>query len=367
MATNIKTRTGKTGTRYTAMYKTAEGQWRSAGSYSRRDIAREQAILAAEKASKSDWTDPRSGKITLDAYVTQVWLPSLTVEVTTRQNYQASFRLHIRPRFGDVPVANILPSAVAKWIADMDRQGVGRSAAGGAYRVLSIILNAARRDRVIAINPAEAVSPKPVAQHEIQIFSRPMWDKFLGELPEQWQSLMKVACYTGLRPSELRALAPAQINWMRQELIVDRSLVQVNATENGGEPFVVKNYPKGKRSRRVPLTEEVLEILFGQFTSRGLAQDSQEPMFPSFRAERVSILFRDACKAAGLPPRVMKDLRSTYASWRLKDTNGDLVRVQQELGHANITTTQKYLAVVEEAEDDNVSAFERFRQKREAL
>ena len=59
----------------------------------------------------------------------------------------------------------------------------------------------------------------------------------------------------------------------------------------------------------------------------------------------------------------MHDLRHAHASWLLAG-GADLKTVMDRLGHSQITTTQRYLHVLESADDTALEAFQRTRDRK---
>jgi integrase len=74
-------------------------------------------------------------------------------------------------------------------------------------------------------------------------------------------------------------------------------------------------------------------------------------------------VWQPALKRAGLKFRVRAhDLRHAHASWLLAG-GADLQMVKERLGHGSISTTEKYLHTLPEADDDAVDAFTRIRTR----
>jgi site-specific recombinase XerD len=68
-------------------------------------------------------------------------------------------------------------------------------------------------------------------------------------------------------------------------------------------------------------------------------------------------------KRAGIAFRVRPhDLRHAHASWLLAG-GADLQMVKDRLGHGSISTTEKYLHTLPEADDEAVDAFSRVRNR----
>jgi integrase len=74
-------------------------------------------------------------------------------------------------------------------------------------------------------------------------------------------------------------------------------------------------------------------------------------------------VWRPALKRVGLTFNVRAhDLRHAHASWLLAG-GADLQMVKERLGHGSISTTEKYLHTLPEADDDAVDAFTRIRTR----
>ncbi len=74
-------------------------------------------------------------------------------------------------------------------------------------------------------------------------------------------------------------------------------------------------------------------------------------------------IWRPALERAGLTFNVRAhDLRHAHASWLLAG-GADLQMVKERLGHGSISTTEKYLHTLPEADDDAIDAFTRVRTR----
>ncbi len=102
------------------------------------------------------------------------------------------------------------------------------------------------------------------------------------------------------------------------------------------ESFLHLHHTKGRRDRLVPLRPELIP-LFLEATDRPYQPDS------------ISKAFRAAMRAAAIEPRgrTLHSLRHTYALREYYRT-GDIYFVKQQLGHSNVTVTEKYLRFPQE-------------------
>lgn len=140
------------------------------------------------------------------------------------------------------------------------------------------------------------------------------WDDRLGRY---YTSLL----WTGARRKEmLKALAER----------VNLELAKIRLTKT-----------KGKKDRDVPLQPPALEAL------RPLVENRIGRIFPEWHPDTVSKWFHELAKECGKPDARLHDLRHSAATYMLK-SGMDIRVVQEILGHASITTTQKYVHVLDE-------------------
>jgi integrase len=148
--------------------------------------------------------------------------------------------------------------------------------------------------------------------------------------------LVRVAAYAGLRRGELVAVRWRDVDFAGQKLIVRRAL--------SGETEVRST--KSRRAREVPLPDQAAVALQrlrlrGEFTGPDdyvFANRFGRRLDPSALRRR----YERARDAAGLDPLRFHDLRHTYGS--LLVAGGiDLPSVKAAIGHARISTTERYL------------------------
>ncbi len=148
--------------------------------------------------------------------------------------------------------------------------------------------------------------------------------------------LVRVAAYAGLRRGELVALRWRDVDFTGQKIIVRRAL--------SGETEVRST--KSRRAREVPLPDQAAAAL-RRLRARGEFTGPDDYVFANRFGRRLdpSALrrrYERARDAAALEPLRFHDLRQTYGS--LLVAGGiDLPSVKAAMGHARITTTERYL------------------------
>ena len=366
---SVRKRVGATGTRYIALYRDASDRQRSAGSFGSRREAERAGRQAESSLDAGTWIDRVSGKTTFDDYVEKVWWPSRHLEVSTRAAYRSYLDRHFIPYFGELPMAEILPSTVQGWVTQAVASGLSARSVVKYHVMLHGIFKRAVRDRVIAYNPcADTELPKVIAKKP-RIVTPTEFERLLAVIPARFIPMVLTDIETGLRWGELIALRPRHINFLRRTISVEETIVEVSKKVSPtGERMIVKPYPKDDESRVLTVSQELLEVLADRIKELGLARD--DLLFPSTETSAGKPMSRNTFRTRvwlpalkksklGFPVR-MHDLRHANASWLLAG-GADLKAVMDRLGHSQIQTTQRYLHTLPGADDQALKAFKRIQ------
>ena len=128
-------------------------RWRAAG----RGGPRESRTFDREVDAKAFAADIRlrarlghlagidSGKVTLDSYVSDTWIPVYAPQLAenTRRTYRGLYVSHIAPFLGESALRDLTPQVVARWQADRLRRGAGASGVVKALVLVGSILETA--------------------------------------------------------------------------------------------------------------------------------------------------------------------------------------------------------------------------------
>ncbi|HEY4690284.1 MAG TPA: tyrosine-type recombinase/integrase, partial [Anaerolineae bacterium] len=150
------------------------------------------------------------------------------------------------------------------------------------------------------------------------------------------RALVALALGAGLRAAELTAAKVGDI-----------------LSDDDGADWIRVVQGKGRKDRLVPLSPEVAAVVRQHATGC----KSSDYLFPSRQGEsgqmttaRVWQIITDAVRAAGIAKRLSPhSMRHTYALGRLR-AGASPVAVQKLLGHASLSTTQKYVDHLELAD-----------------
>jgi integrase len=129
--------------------------------------------------------------------------------------------------------------------------------------------------------------------------------------------------------------------------------------------MLTKPYPKDNEARTMELPPDLVTQLTDWIHERHLGPD--DLLFATRHGTPISRntfrtrVWLPAVQAAGIDLAVrVHDLRHAHASWLLAG-GSDLKSVMDRMGHAQITTTQKYLHALPDADQKNLDALNRIR------
>jgi len=230
------------------------------------------------------------------------------------------------------------PLAVRSFLAALTRQGLGKRSQGRALSAVRSLFRFACREGTLAANPAQAVRtpkyPKKLPRHlrpgEVEnLIEAPSAGE--GPLALRDRAILELLYATGLRVGELVSL--------------DWSMVDLSAR-------VLRVMGKGRKERMVPFGRPAAEALRSwlkvwETVRAPKALEEDEPVFLGAKGARlldrvVRVMIDKWVADAALPPGVHPHtLRHTFAT-HLLENGADLRAIQELLGHASLSTTQKY-------------------------
>ncbi len=364
----VKVRVTEDGTkRFVACYRDPEGRQRSAGTFSSHRAAERAGNREETKVHQGDWHDHSRGQVTFADYVETVWLPSKHVEASTLAAYRSYLDKHFIPVFGKRPMGKILPTEIQRWVTTATENRLSAASIGKYHTMLASVFERALVDRVITFNPcAHTELPKRVKK-KTRTLTPAEYDSILAALPEQHRLMIETAIGTGLRWGELIALKPRHLDLATGRLTVEETIVEVSRKNSPtGQRMLTKPYPKDNEPRTMALPADLVDQLTNHIAERSLKK--ADLLFPTRAGTPLSRntfrtrVWLPAVQASGVDFDVrVHDLRHAHASWLLAG-GSDIKSVMDRMGHAQITTTQKYLHALPDADHKNLTALDRIRR-----
>lgn len=223
---------------------------------------------------------------------------------------------------------------IRSYLAHLSRRKLARASVARHLSALRSFFKYLVREGSVEANPARTVS-SPKREKHLPTVMQPADVALLLEQPDtstnlglRDQAFMELLYASGLRISELTG--------------IDIDDVELRAR-------LVKVHGKGSKERIVPFGSKAEEALRAYLAVRGeLCSDPDEQaVFVNYRGQRITTrsvrrLFdgylRKAALRAGISPHTMRHSFATH----LLNAGADLRGIQELLGHASLSTTQKY-------------------------
>ncbi len=325
------------------------------------------AIVFEATVKNGEYID--AGRIRLCDFCPQyLEIASKMLSPVTYSAYERIIQQYILPVLGHFRLSEIRPFHVQMFVQQLQAPGrahgkqvdsLSASSVRRYFVVLQSILGRAYKLGMINSNPADSERIELPVSNDTQtdIFTKEEAEEMLRYLerePMQNQLLIHLAILTGCRRGELLALTWDDIDYQTGIITVSKSNYQLP----GGE--VCTKTPKTKGSvRQVAVPEYCVEMLQSyRETQAGLlkgenkghwifTREDGSPMPP----QRATRWFSDFLQKNHLRHRKFHSLRHTSATLLL--LNGTNIKtVAARLGHMQISTTNRYVHAISEADRD---------------
>lgn len=228
---------------------------------------------------------------------------------------------------------NIDQLAIRRYLALLQKKNT-KTSTGRKLAAIKCFYKYLSREELIETNPFEGVATPRAEKKLPQFFSvddifrlmdAPRSDK---PLVVRDRAILELLYSSGLRAEELAGL--------------DISHVDITSG-------MVKVIGKGNKERRVPVGNKAIEAIHAYCESRvaGGGEAKSGPLFLNYRGERLTTrsiarIVKKYLMKAGIPGKGSPHtLRHSFAT-HLLDAGADLRGIQELLGHASLSTTQKY-------------------------
>jgi integrase len=260
---------------------------------------------------------------------------------STLTDYRSIIRAHLEPAFGPLRLEDLTADRIEAWKGTV---AVGNRTKAKILTVLNGVLKRARRVHKLGYNAmADVEKPRFRASTTIEVFSpEEVWALVRAAESEQDAAIFLTAAFTGLRRGELVAL-----RWRDVDFAASR--VRVCGSYAGGRLTT----PKSGRVRSLPMAPDVATAL-ARLAGRELWIGHDDLVFPGVAgsyvdASALSRRYKAALQRAALRPLRFHDLRHTFGTRMI--AKADIRRVQEWMGHADVSTTMRYLHYVERPDE----------------
>lgn len=273
------------------------------------------------------------------------------------RNKRRNIERHLIPFFGATPLPRVSRMMIDEFCAKLRRKPKAASRKQGGAKCPKTINNILTTLRTILnlayeyelIDRVPRIKKEKVPKQDPEFLSFKESEKLLAATPDEWKALVDTAILTGLRRGELMELRWGDLHFKTRKpyIRVSRGLDILPG------PVYRPKETKGGRARSVPMTPKLLRRLTEYRPRTAMPEDlvfaEQDGSY--LRVKRFYNVVVQAGQDAGLKKHVRPHiLRHTFAS-RAYQRGVPPQRVQKWLGHASITTTERYAHLAEEAGD----------------
>jgi integrase len=239
---------------------------------------------------------------------------------TTLARDEATYRNHIVPTFGELPLSAIDHLAVREWIAELSASGKAPATVQKAHQVLAKIMRAAVDAGAIRSAPTDRQPLPKIEREEMRFLEPTEIARLAGTISDKYRALVLLGAYGGLRAGEMFGLRRSRLDLLRGRVDVAEIAVEVKGKHFYGPPKT----RAGRRS--VPLPRFVVDALTDH--TAGLEPTDLVFTAPAGGTIRASLFRRrvwaPACVSAGLGQMVkdnpeQKESKEHYEGLRLHD------------------------------------------------
>lgn len=244
---------------------------------------------------------------------------------------------HALPYFKDLPIAEIRTKNI-DFILDEVLNNHSSQTRKHALNYLRAFFELAIRRDLVRENPCNRVERIKVAHKAKIILNREQIRKFLIATKEyypEWYPLLLTIVHCAFRAGEARGLKWGDITWSpNADIIHLRRVFNVK----GG----IKDYPKNKEPRPVPISTELKEELLKIKSQYAFDDDDWvfERLTEFMRSEQAKVV-RAICRIAGVPECTFHQLRAA-AITNYFNEGIDLGVIKKIAGHKRLSSTDIY-------------------------
>jgi integrase len=337
---SIRTRRGKRGVTYNALWRDEDGRQRST-SFATRTEARNFLKPQSPVASRiPTYVRPDAG--TVAAYAAN-WVATHPLKPVARQTYQYALSRHIVPAIGKKKLTAVSRADIYTTMKRWQVDGMTAALQAKNRAVMTSMFEDAVQRGLIAENPARGVRIAKQVVREMRILTVEEYHRVLPHVPAEYRLLVRLLVASGARWGEAAELRPVDLQG--DVLVLSRNVAEIKSPHC----FLVQTSLKNGKSRKVKIPREIADELRATATGDSLFFGRNGT---HMAREHFGRIWRQAQRDAGItPPCRVRDLRHTAISWWLAD-GMPLATVRDRAGHWNISVTSRYIHSIDAAEDD---------------
>lgn len=284
-----------------------------------------------------------------------IWMKDYLKDVKPRtvNSYCSTVRNHIKPALGRIRLKALTPVHIQMFTNELyeGEDGDGGLSAKTVHNIHGV-LHRALQDAVcigyLKFNVADNTKLPRKQKAEIHPMDKDDVARFLKKIEgHEFETLFRVALFTGMRQGELLGLTWDSINFVNGTITVSKQLQRER--DGSGEYSLIT--PKNNKARTLTPARDILIRLLKLQTQQmeqrlilGDAWDNPKGFVfvnewgHHLSAQTVYLKFKKVMEEMGLPDFRFHDLRHTYAVMSLQ-AGDDIKTLQENLGHHTASFT----------------------------
>lgn len=295
---------------------------------------------------------PIGAAVSFEDYVAAIYKTTLLplMAKSTQTRYTSVIKLYLNPAFGSKCMRDLTPLTLQQYFSGVAISKLSFESRDKIRDVMSSILASAVTYGILVKNPMEGVRLAPARRGKrVKPYIDPLkFSSLLVLIPEPYATMVHVAAFTGLRPSELIGLRWRNVH--ADSITVDERYCR---GEWGAPKSEASNATipvnRGVIDRIHRLKTVTLEIRAGNAVRRYPAVKSSDPddlVFASVTKKGVPMrdntvltrFIKPAARKLGMGWVNWQVLRRSHATW-LKLAGADVKDAQAQMRHSRPTTT----------------------------
>lgn len=331
--------------RYQGRYRDARGKIKTFYDYDLKELEKKLHTYMAEDivygSAKQD--------MTMDEWF-NLWMKfyKKSVRPNTKQAYTRIYNMRISPFIGKINMSKLNRITLQMVIDNAEEEGLGNEYQIKIRQILVDMLERAVEDDFLIKNVARGTKIATKKKKKLHAMTVSNQRAFLEACKgSMYENLFHVALNTGMRPGELFALMPDDIDLERNIINVDKTLTYQKFLNDDKKEFHLGK-PKTESSiRKVPINSECRKYLMRQLERKKELQEKHpngcDFLFTTRNNTPLNVsleknAIRNVAKKAGVPEPTPHDFRHTFAT-RCFENGVEAKTVQTYLGHSSIATT----------------------------
>ena len=309
------------------------------------------AILA--DIDKGIYSEP--SKLTVGKWL-DTWLSDYTgsIKDQTRAQYALVCRVHLKPNFGAVSLSALKPHMIQRMYNNLIKGSTSPKTVKNINGVLHKALQQAVLLQYIPLNPCNAVQlPKTVKPDLCVLNEKQLNDFLLAIKGSEYESILKVDLFTGMRQGEIMGLTWDKIDFEKGIITVDHQLIY----DRIGKTYKFSS-TKTDKPRKIKPAHFVMDILKAvrnqqlqdKLKAGSLWNDGGLPglVFTNHFGGHLnkSTLTHNVTRIGekiGIEGLRFHDLRHSYAVSSIR-AGDDIKTISSNLGHSTIAITMDIYA-----------------------